>query len=272
MSRHQPTDADGFARVLEFIEQKLDFQPASYNDAYLDRRITARMRRTDVEEYREYRRLLAADPDERTALLDALSINVTGFFRNPEVWDGLRPVFRELTDERRSVRCWSAPCADGREPYSIAMLARDDAAIDAGRLSITATDIDKGALAEAREATYETTRTTDIAEELSPLSEPSAHVDRDDSTFTVRDAVRELVSFERHDLVRGDPRGPFDVALCRNLLIYIDESHARTIFETLSSSIRSGGYLVIGKSETMPRSFRDEFEAIDRRLHLYRRR
>lgn len=272
MSGHRTTESDGFAGLLEFIERELPFQSASYNEAYLDRRIMARIRRTSAEDYGEYRQLLATDHDEQEALLDALSINVTGFFRNPSVWEGLRPVLRELTANRRTVRCWSAPCADGREPYSIAMLARDDPEIDASRLTITATDIDEGALEAAREATYETTRTTDIADELAPLSDPEAHVVHDGSTFTVREPVRQMVTFGRHDLIRDEPKGPFDLVCCRNLLIYINEDHTRAIFETLAAATQSGGYLAIGKSETMPHSSRDEFSVADRGLHIYRRR
>src|SRR6056297_1457290 len=119
-----------FQRLLGFIESEMDFESGFYNDAYLDRRITARMRRTDTDSYRQYKQLLSRETDEREALLDSLSINVTGFFRNPEAWEALRPVLRELTENNRRVRIWSAPCADGREPYSLAMLALDDRKIN----------------------------------------------------------------------------------------------------------------------------------------------
>ena len=104
----------GFDYLIEYIGEELDFESGFYNDAYMDRRITARMRRTGTESYRAYRRLLERDDGEREELLDSLSINVTGFFRNPEAWERLRPVLRTLTEEHRQVRIWSAPCADGR--------------------------------------------------------------------------------------------------------------------------------------------------------------
>ena len=93
-----------FTNLLEFIGSEMDFESGFYNDAYLDRRITARMRRTDHDEYAAYRRLLERDEAEREALLDSLSINVTGFFRNPEAWEQLRLVLRELTDAHRTDR------------------------------------------------------------------------------------------------------------------------------------------------------------------------
>jgi chemotaxis protein methyltransferase CheR len=262
----------GFERLIEYVEDEMDFATSYYNDAYLDRRIGARMRRTDVEEYGAYRRLLDADAEERAALLDSLSINVTGFFRNPEVWERLRPVLRTLSAEQRRVRIWSAPCADGREPYSLAMLALDDDGVDADRISVTATDIDREALAAAREGVYHTTRTTRIEEELAPLDGVDRYVEKEGDRFRVREAVRDLVTVERHDLIRGGARGPFDLICCRNLFIYIDREYKEPVTETVTESLRPGGYLVVGKTETLPRAHEDGYDPVDKPLRIYRRR
>ncbi|PSP85909.1 chemotaxis protein CheR [Halobacteriales archaeon QS_1_68_17] len=261
-----------FDRLLSYVQSELDFETGFYNDAYLDRRITARMRRTGADSYRAYQRQLADDPDERAALLDSLSINVTGFFRNPEAWDRIGAVLRTVTDGPGRTRCWSVPCADGREPYSLAMLALDDPEIDDRRLEILGTDISEAALAVAREGRYETSQTTDIAAELSPLDDYSAYVDRDGDEFRVTDRVREMVTFERHDLIRGEPKAGFDVVLCRNLLIYIDAEYKMPIFETIEGSLRERGYLIIGMTETLPHECRGAFEPVDKRHRVYRRR
>ena len=260
-----------FQQLLDFIGSEMDFESGFYNDAYLDRRISARMRRTDVDSYREYQRLLERDDGEREHLLDSLSINVTGFFRNPEAWEALRPVLRDLTDNNRTVRIWSAPSADGREPYSAAMLALDDPDIDARRIQTTGTDINADILREARAATYETSQTTDIAEELAPLSDYSEYVEEDGYTFTVRKRVTDMVSFEQHDLIRGDPKRDFDLVFCRNLLIYIDTEFKVPIFETIRGSLKQGGSLMIGMTETLPAECRDAFEPVDKQHRIYRR-
>jgi chemotaxis protein methyltransferase CheR len=255
--------------VLEYLERSGGFASSHYDDSYLDRRVTARMRRRDADTYGEYLDLLRGEEDEKVALLDALSINVTGFFRNPEVWKRVREILRTLTDERRKVRVWSAPCADGREPYSIAMLALDDPDIRDRRVSITASDIDPEALREARNGVYESTRTTDIEEELSAIEDYDTYVDVDGSQVEVREPVKDLVSFDRHDLIRDDPRRAFDLVASRNFLIYIDGEYKRPVVETLTGSLREGGYFVIGKTETVPRSYRSQFESIDKRLRIY---
>ncbi|UWG52243.1 Methylase of chemotaxis methyl-accepting protein [Halalkaliarchaeum sp. AArc-CO] len=259
-----------FEGVLRQIEDSVPFEPGYYNESYLDRRISARMRRRDVDDHTEYERLLREEPDEREALMDALTINVTEFFRNPEMWEVLRGVLREMTETKRQVNVWSAPCADGREPYSAAMLACDDPEIDERRLSVLGTDISDEALENARAGVYHTTRTTDIAAELEPLSAPEQWVDRDGDSFRVRDPVKELVEFEKHDLIRDGQMSAFDVVFCRNLLIYIDSGHKGDVFDTLESSLSPGSVLVVGMTESVPPDRRDRYEPVNKRRRVFR--
>jgi chemotaxis protein methyltransferase CheR len=260
-----------FHSLLEYIERELDFESGFYNDAYLDRRINARMRRTDHDDYRTYKRFLQSDEDEQAALLDSLSINVTGFFRNPEAWESLRGVLADLTAENRRVNVWSAPCADGREPYSVAMLALDATDIDESRVEILGTDINADILREARAGRYETSKTADIAAELEPLSDDEPYVTREGDAFTVTDRVKDLVTFERHDLIRGDEKRDFDLVLCRNLLIYIDADYKVPIFETITGSLTERGYLMIGMTETLPTEFRERYDPVEKKHRIYRR-
>ncbi|ARS88582.1 CheR family methyltransferase [Natrarchaeobaculum aegyptiacum] len=261
-----------FTALLEFMERRLNFATSHYNESYLDRRITARMRRTGCEEYDEYFDLVQEDPDEQEALLESMSINVTGFFRNPDVWEGIRDVLRTLSAEQRRVDVWSAACADGREPYSLSMVAHDEPAIDASNVRITATDISEPALETAREGVYEDSRTTDLRDQLSHLRDYEEYVeyDENDETVRVRDPIKQNVTFERHDLINDRPKSGVDLVTCRNLFIYIESEHKRTILETIADSLREGGYLVIGKSETIPPDLKSRFEAVDSRLRIYR--
>lgn len=263
-------DEDGLSRVITYVEDEVPFEPSYYNEAYLGRRIAARMQRCNAADHDEYLGLLRRDDAEREALLDALTINVTGFFRDPDMWADLRPVLRDLAADRRRVDAWSVPCADGREPYSLVMLAADDPEVDERRLDVTASDISEEALAAARTGEYETTRTTDIGEELGPLSAYEPYVEEEGNVFRVREAVRERVTFETRDIVDDGPRQDVDLLFCRNLLIYIDTRYKEAIFETLQASLREGGYLVIGKTETVPPGCRDAFEPVAKRSRIYR--
>ena len=215
------------------------------------------------------KRLLEREEEERDALLDSLSINVTGFFRNPEAWEKLRLVLRELTENRRQVKVWSAPCADGREPYSVAMLAADDEDIRERRLNIIGTDINSDILREARRGEYETSQTTDIEDELKPLTDYSRYIQQEGDHFRVRDSIKEMVTFEQHDLIRGEPKNDFDLVLSRNLLIYIDSDFKTPIFETIRGSLREDGYLMIGMTETLPTDCRGSFDAVYKQHRIY---
>ncbi|WP_336022416.1 CheR family methyltransferase [Halobellus salinisoli] len=266
-------DTETFEELLEYIESSLSFATSSYNRSYLDRRVSARMRRRHVDEYDAYLVLLRDDEDEQEALLNALSVNVTSFFRNPEVWDGLRELLADLSDSgsgRDRIRIWSAACSDGREAYSAAMLALDDDRIDHRRVEILGTDIKPEILRAARRGEYHASETNDLEEQLEPLTHSDRYVDRDGDTYRVTDEVRDLVSFRRHDLVQEEPPDTFDLVICRNLFIYINKEAKEAIFETLGSAVRSGGYLTIGMTETVPSSCRDRFEAVEKRLRIYR--
>ena len=265
------TETEAFEQLLDHLSAELDFESSYYNESYLDRRISARMRRRDVEGYDEYLDLVRSDPEEPTALLDSLSINVTSFYRNPEAWEPIREALREVTAGHGRTRVWSAPCSDGREPYSLAMLALDDDDIRTRRLEIIGTDINADVLDRAREGVYQTTKTRDVASELEPLDDAEQYVDRDGDTFVVRPAVKELVSFEQHDLIADAPKRNVDLVLCRNLLIYINTESKRAVVDTVLSSLRDGGYLVIGMTETLPQESREAVETVDKRRRVYRR-
>ncbi len=228
------------------------------------------MRRTDSETYEEYLDHLRKTPDEQVALLESMSINVTGFFRNPDVWSGIRAVLRELSNGRESVRLWSAACADGREPYSLAMLAHDDPEIDESAVDILGTDISEPALETAREGIYEELRTVDMAEQLEFLDDYSNYVDQDGQTYAVTDPIKRTVTFERHDLINDEPKSGFDLATCRNLFIYIDSEYKTPMLETIERSLRPDGYLVIGKSETISSRVQSAFSVSDSHRRIYR--
>ncbi|ADD06431.1 protein-glutamate O-methyltransferase CheR [Natrialba magadii ATCC 43099] len=267
-----PAD-DSFRALLDYMETELGFSTSHYNDSYLDRRVTARLRRTKCDDYSEYFDQLRTDPDEQAALLDSMSINVTGFFRNPEVWDGIRDVLRTLSARERQVSIWSAACADGREPYSLSMLVHADPQIDESAVEIRATDISEDALDVARDGVYEESRTTDLGGELEYLSNYEQYVDhdREEGVYRVRDRVKRPVTFERHDLISGASKSGFNLVTCRNLFIYIDTEYKRSMLETIAQSLEEDGYLVIGKSETIPPSLKSTFEATDNRHRIYQR-
>lgn len=265
-------DRRAFDELLTFIEEEVGFSTSMYNDRYLDRRIAARMRRTDADTYSEYHAALRDDPTEEAALVDTLSINVTEFFRNEEMWRRLPDLLEDLADRSYgTVRLWSAACSDGREPYSMALLVHSVDGLDPSRFEIVATDIKPSVLETARSGVYPRSGTDDAVEELSKMDGLEPYFDIDEDRLEVAEAVRDTVTFRRHDLIRDHPPTDFDLVMCRNLLIYINSESKRELFETLTNGLNEEGYLVIGKTETLPAALADEFETVDSRRRIYQR-
>ena len=261
---------DEFEAIAQFIETELGFATSHYNDRYLDRRFAARMRRVGVEEYGEYLSTLRTEPAEQRAVLDVLSVNVTGFFRNGDVWAGIEELLGTLKANVGETAVWSAACADGREPYSVALLAAAARSVDETSVSVLGTDINEQALETARQGVYENSRTVDLNDQLSFLSEYRQYVNQTGDTITIDDRIRDRVSFRRHDIINDPPLSGFDLVLCRNLFIYIDNEYKRPIIETIMESLTPGGYLVIGKAETLPPAVRSSFVTVDSGLRIYR--
>jgi chemotaxis protein methyltransferase CheR len=268
------TDDSAFDRLLTYIEDEYGFATSQYEDKYLDRRLTSRMRRNDVstDDYDQYRELLEADDgEERRALLDTLSVNVTSFFRDPDVWAELRSVLSALDDaHRHRISVWNVPCSDGREPYSLGMLAHDEPTVDARKLSIRGSDIDPEALERAREGVYRRRNTDDLEAELEFLDDASPYVGIEDEYYTVDPTIREMVEFDRFDLIEDSPESTFDLVMCRNFLIYVDDRYKRPVLEKLLSTLDDGGYLVVGKTETIPYEMKKRLEPVDNKLRIYR--
>jgi chemotaxis methyl-accepting protein methylase len=116
-------------------------------------------------------------------------------------------------------------------------------------------------------------RTVDIEEQLSFLSNYKAYVDVDaeNRTFRMRPEVRRTVTFAKHDLINDEAKSGFDLVVCRNLFIYIDNEYKEPVLSTIAESMRPGGYLVIGKAETLPKESSREFEVFDSRKRIYER-
>ncbi len=267
-------DDAAFTELARQIAQTSGFTVGAYKDKCIRRRIAVRMRACGVHTYDDYRALLSRSPGEYERLRDALTINVTRFYRNAETWNLLRrTVLPALFDQPRvEVRVWSAGCASGEEPYTLAMLAADllDQAGRSGelsRLTIDATDIDRASLDRARAASYRIEGLAELPAELM-----RAYIEAAGDQRRVTERVRRRVQVRPHDLIRENPpRTDYDLILCRNVVIYFDRPMQERLFEAFTNALVPGGYLVLGKVETLFGVARDRLVLVDPRERVYRR-
>ena len=257
------------------IQARAGLDLGVYKDKCLRRRIAVRMRACNVHTLDEYVALLDRQPAEFDRLLDALTINVTSFFRNPETWSCLatRLLPEVLLAREGRLRAWSAGCASGEEPYTIAMLVAGVLeGLDRGawlpRLRVDATDVDRRSLERARTARYPRRAFADadpalVARWCAPEGEDE---------LGVRPELRALVTVAPYDLSRPQPApGTFDLICCRNVIIYFDREVQERLMHRFADALQPGGLLVLGKVESILGAARERYELLEPRERIYRK-
>jgi chemotaxis protein methyltransferase CheR len=186
-------------------------------------------------------------------LVDEVTVQETYFFREEGAlravdWSALLRAAHERGNDR--VRVWVPACATGEEAYTLAMLAADALGPGTVPVSILATDVSTAALAAAREGVYSKRSVRGIPAELS-----SRHLVEEGPVHRLGDELRSLVRFERHNLVTGEspPLGesPFDLVVCRNVLIYFEPSAVESVLASLEAALRPGAELILGAADRL---------------------
>jgi len=243
---------DAFLSLQRSIERLVRIKCSNYKEDYIKRRILSRMRLTNTADYEAYHRYLLANPQEIDLLRNALTINVTKFFRDPEVFEVMRrDVLPDLARRKGTIRIWCAGCATGEEPYSIAILAHELTALHPDvSVTIYATDIDAVVLQKATTGVYD----RKALENLDERQLRKHFISHDDGTFEVRPHLKDRVRFRKHDLMSGVPIARYlDVVTCRNVTIYFAEKQKNELAHLFHAALAVDGYYIIGKTEYLGR-------------------
>src|SRR5271163_4548428 len=250
---------------------------ANYKHTTLQRRIRRRMVVLKLETLKDYLRLIGKKPEELGELYRDLLINVTGFFREPETFLGLRKhVYPKLFEQRKPddpIRVWVAGCSTGEEVYSIAISLLEymwghsrNISQAATAIQIFATDISDTALERARAGLYTEATVAEIsAERLKRFFV------RLDGGFQINKSVRDMCIFAKQNLVKDPPFSNLDLVSCRNLLIYLGPVLQRRVIPSLHYALKPGGYLMLGASENLG-GFADHFGLVDKKDKIYQKR
>ncbi|HYT04378.1 MAG TPA: protein-glutamate O-methyltransferase CheR [Gemmatimonadales bacterium] len=266
-------DERAFRALTQKITRARGLDCDSYKDRCLRRRIAVRMRARGVHTFDDYSRLLDTDAREYDLLVDALTINVTKFFRNAETWRALAPWLDGVWTARGGrVRVWSAGCASGEEPYTVAVALAEtarrlgqDALLAQAR--VDATDIDRVSLERTRAASFPEAAFSEAPPDLvrryfTPPPEPRRP----------RPELAGLVRVAKHDLTsERPPDPPYDLIVCRNVVIYFDRAMQERLFAQFADALTPGGLLLLGKVETLVGPARERLTLEDPRERIYRR-
>ncbi len=261
-----------FEFLREYIREHSGIALSDAKRQLVYTRLARRLRSLKLTGFDEYCDLIRRrDHKELVELVNAITTNLTGFFREPHHFDYLaRVVLPDLMGRdpcNRRLRLWSAGCSTGEEAYSMAMVARESVPQGAGwDLKILATDIDSHVIARAQAGTYPEDRTDGIpAERLRRWFRRGARVNA--GLVKVDAEVASLVTFKKLNLLEPWPMaGPFDVIFCRNVVIYFDKPTQKTLFDRMADILVDRGYLFIGHSESLFK-VSERFKLIDRNTY-----
>jgi len=256
--------------LLEELAEQRSFDFRGYKKNTLERRFRRRMFQLNVGSYTEYSEYIRKHPDEVDHLLDTILINVTEFFRDPPAWEILRnellPESLAQVKSGHSFRAWSAGCATGEEPYSIAILLAEyfGPRIQEYDIKIYATDIDANALNVARRGEY----SLDALKRVRlGWREKYFHGSK---SLRVNREIRRLVIFGASNLAQDAPISHVNLLVCRNLLIYFDSDLQRQILSRLHYALEPGGTLFLGKAESQLTNS-VQFKRLNARWRIFQR-
>lgn len=232
-------------------------------------RLSKRVRSLGLPDFKSYVRLVAADAGERRHMIEALTTNHTGFFRENHHFEHLNsvvlPDLLRRAKAGQRVRIWSAGCSSGEEPYTIAMCiaaaAREVAPLEwlpGADLAILATDLSSPVLDAARSGRYPAT-----VDHLIPKAYRGHCARGGSGEIEMSDALKQLVTFRRLNLLDEWPmQGKFDAIFCRNVMIYFDEPTKARLCARFADALVDNGHLYIGHSERVAGSAADRLQLV----------
>ncbi len=262
-----------FEPFIKEAASLLDLQWRRFKRGGIKRKVERRITELGLSHYEDYLSKIKKDPEEKGHLSQILTVTITRFFRDKEVFDLLEnsiiPAIINNKKGEDEFRIWSIGCANGEEPYSFSMLWKETF----GRiyphihLSILATDINEGLLNRAKEGKY---KKSSLKEVPGNILQKFFKIENE---FNVLNrSIRESVDFKRHDIVHEKPLLGMSIAFCRNLAFtYFSKECQRDVMKKISTSLNEKGYFIIGKDESLPLIYPTLFVPIYPSMKIYQK-
>jgi chemotaxis protein methyltransferase CheR len=257
-----------FQRLKKNLQEKVNVNFSGYRDEYLKRRINIRLRATNTNTFGRYLQYLAKNPDEYNVLLNEITVNYTTFMRDSDVYHYLEYQVLPKLFQKSPVRIWSAGCASGEEPYSLAILTHKilGEKLASHNVTIYASDIDKDALSKAAKGEYQEKQVQGVNGLL-----VDNYFNKENGVYKIKNHIKQLVHFEEFDLMKPAVHTNLDLILCRNVMIYFSREGQQRVHMNFYNALRDGGYFVSGKAEILSGEPAAKFMSIDVKARVYQR-
>jgi two-component system CheB/CheR fusion protein len=265
------TNLTAIQKILATLRTRTGHDFSHYKKTTILRRIERRMSIHQVADAAAYAKYIQEHTEEIQVLFKELLIRVTSFFRDPEAFDTLEtkivPALIEKKPDTYTVRVWVPGCGTGEEAYSIAILLRESMqeAVGDFKVQIFGTDIDEDSIAQARTGLYPANISQDVS-----AQRLKRHFVKEDAGYRIRSEIREWMVFAVQNVISDAPFTKLDLISCRNLLIYLDLELQNKLIPMFHYSLRPGGALFLGSSETVG-TFGELFSTLDRKWKIFRR-
>ncbi len=263
-------DDDHFKKVMAILRTTFRVDFNTFRQTTVRRRLLRRMVLQTKNNLADYVQYLRKDPAEVEALYQDILINVTSFFREPQIFEVLKEsVFPEILNSKsqnKPIRVWVPGCSTGQEAYSLAIALVEFLDTQPVRppIQIFATDLSEtGSLARAREAVYP----VNIAAEVAP-ERLRRFFTKEQEVYRINKSIRDMCVFARQNVAADPPFSRLDLISCRNVLIYLNQALHKRVLPTFHYALNPGGFLLLGASETVG-SFDNLFGAVDPKSHIY---
>jgi len=234
-----------FNEFHKWVHKEMGINLSAYKQEQLNRRINSLMTRVGIKTLDEYSKVIKNNVEQKQKFLDFITINVTEFFRNPELFVDLeKQILQELLPKSPNLKIWSAACSIGCEPYTIGIIL--DKLSPNGRHNIIATDIDDTILGRAKAGEYTQNEMKGINN-----SDLSKYFSKRDDKYYIESKIKNMVTFKKHDLILDTYDNSFDLIVCRNVVIYFNNDIKQEIYQRFSNSLKKGGLLFVGATESI---------------------
>ena len=234
-----------FNEFHKWVHKELGINLSAYKPEQLNRRINSLMTRVGIKTLDEYSKVIKNNSEQKQKFLDFITINVTEFFRNPELFVDLeKQILKELLPNTPNLKIWSAACSIGCEPYTVGIILNKLA--PNGGHNIIATDIDDTILARAKAGEYTKNEMKGINS-----SDLTKYFKIKDDIYYIESKIKNMVTLKKHDLILDTYETGFDLIICRNVVIYFNNDIKQEIYKKFSNSLKKGGLLFVGATESI---------------------
>ncbi|WP_077213800.1 CheR family methyltransferase [Bacillus dakarensis] len=225
------------------VKKKTGIDLTLYKEAQMKRRLTSLYEKKGFHSFQDYFQGISRDQDLMNELLDRMTINVSEFYRNYKRWEVLETkLLPKLLEKNKRLKVWSAACSTGEEPYTIAMILSHF--LPLSQVQILATDIDENVIARAKLGVYPERSLNEVPSEIK-----TKFFTKEGGYYKISEEIKKTVTFKKHNLLADPYGGPFDLIVCRNVLIYFTEEAKSILYKKFSSALKEDGIFFVGSTE-----------------------